>query len=132
VLLNLLRLKKSEEELFQKNVELKAQKETLEEEKLRLKQDHQEIFNRMTELSNQNAKLIGHNNQKQKIQLHIKIKEENNLLRKVELFLFFDLRDLFEIGHSNEGRTPPLSLFFLGEERPARIAVDEGKPVEEG
>jgi hypothetical protein len=34
-----------------------------------------------TELQEQNDKLVGHQNPRQKIQLHVKIKEENNVLR---------------------------------------------------
>ena len=37
----------------------------------------------LQELVRQNAELVGHQNPKQKIQLHVRIKEENNELKKV-------------------------------------------------
>ncbi len=35
------------------------------------------------ELSSENVKLVGHQNAKQKIQLHYQIKQENNSLKEV-------------------------------------------------
>jgi hypothetical protein len=38
-------------------------------------------------LATANANLVGHQNQRQKIQLHVKIKEENNQLKRREFAL---------------------------------------------
>lgn len=62
------------------------QKETMEE-----KQALEKI---VAELRHQNAKLIGHNNHKQKLQHHVKIKEENNTLLKENTRLTVENRRL--------------------------------------
>lgn len=69
-------VRESEVRTFNECLEYKSQISRYEEENDRLSKEN-------AKLNKQNNKLLGHSNPKQKIQLHIKIKEENNLLKKV-------------------------------------------------
>lgn len=75
------------EEVSHKLSTLQGQHQQLEEEKLRHQKEAEQLMKDMQELRAVNSKLIGHNNQKQKIQHHVKIKEENNLLKREKLQL---------------------------------------------
>ncbi len=46
------------------------------QEKHKAQKERDDALKLNTELQTQNAKLVGHQNQKQKIQLHVRIKEE--------------------------------------------------------
>lgn len=52
----------------------RSQVEQLLEEKHKLMKERDELAKQNVELSAQNAKLVGHQNPKQKIQLHVKVK----------------------------------------------------------
>jgi uncharacterized membrane protein YfhO len=68
-------VRESEVRAFNECLEYKSQISRYEEENEKLTKEN-------VKLNKQNNKLLGHSNPKQKIQLHIKIKEENNLLKK--------------------------------------------------
>ena len=68
---------------FQESRHFKDKTRCLEEERLALLREKNENDKQLQELVRQNAELVGHQNPKQKIQLHVRIKEENNELKKV-------------------------------------------------
>jgi hypothetical protein len=90
VLLLVRRLKESEQKAFNDSLTSKAQLGKLEEEKLKLVRETQDLQKNVTELTAVNNKLISHNNLRQKIQHHVKIKEENNQLRKASQAFWID------------------------------------------
>nr|XP_006824742.1 PREDICTED: kinesin-like protein KIF15-like [Saccoglossus kowalevskii] len=67
---------------FQEKENYRSQLEETMEEKTKLMKDIKKIEEKNEELAAQNAKLIGHQNLKQKIQYHLQIKKENNQLRE--------------------------------------------------
>jgi len=76
------RLKESEEKTFHDSLLWKAQIRNFEEEKSKLIKENEDLQRHINELAKINSKLIGHNNPRQKIQHHVKIKQENNILKK--------------------------------------------------
>lgn len=77
------RLKESEAKAFNESVTWKARMGKVEEERLKWMKENEELQKHANELARINSKLIGHNNPRQKIQHHVKIKQENNILKKV-------------------------------------------------
>jgi hypothetical protein len=71
-----------------------AQTEKLREDYLRLTEEVRALHESNEELSAQNTMLIGHQNPKQKIQLHMKIKKENDQLKLEKSSLERELRRL--------------------------------------
>lgn len=58
-------------------------------------QELQEKEQRVLELVDENARLVGHQNPKQKIQYHVQLKEENNYLREVSEWHIYHVYTLF-------------------------------------
>eukprot|EP01117_Protostelium_nocturnum_P016192 TRINITY_DN6359_c0_g1_i2.p1 TRINITY_DN6359_c0_g1~~TRINITY_DN6359_c0_g1_i2.p1 ORF type:complete len:1305 (+),score=532.06 TRINITY_DN6359_c0_g1_i2:120-4034(+) len=92
-LLEVSKLRQEEADVFNECLEYKTQIGKLEEEKMnissRLSEKTKEleiIQKQWAEEKETNEKLIGHTNSKQKIQHHIKIKKENNTLKRQMMF----------------------------------------------
>ena len=75
-------LKKEEEKAVSLSIKHKQLLLQAESECFSLKKQVSLLSNKAEQLSLENAKLIGHNNTKQKIQQHLKVKKENNSLRE--------------------------------------------------
>ncbi|KAL5020979.1 hypothetical protein ScPMuIL_000134 [Solemya velum] len=67
---------------FEENEKMQVEIEDLKELKGKLSMELQEKEQRVLELVDENARLVGHQNPKQKIQYHVQLKEENNYLRE--------------------------------------------------
>ncbi len=64
------------------------------EETARLKKDNEK-------LAKENDQLVGHKNPSQKIQHHVRIKEENNRLREENVKLQDEIRQYIELKHAS-------------------------------
>lgn len=86
-------IKDVRDKLTKREFEMKELVKTLKfytEEKSKLEKE-------VEKLSNENKQLIGHKNPNQKIQHHLKIKEENNKLREDKIRLQEDLKRMMDI-----------------------------------
>ncbi|XP_072051741.1 kinesin-like protein KIF15 [Amphiura filiformis] len=94
------RVKALENAHFSEKEDIKSKLAEISEEKTKLIKDMDILKNKNAELSNENVKLVGHQNAKQKIQLHFQIKQENNLLKEDLNKATTELRNLKrELGH---------------------------------
>lgn len=86
------RCRVEEERAFDEADKLRCELEQLHEEVSSVKENMRKLEAERDELSNKNAKLIGHQNPKQKIHHHMKIKQENDMLKQTVAALEKELR----------------------------------------
>ncbi|KAJ8041871.1 Kinesin-like protein KIF15 [Holothuria leucospilota] len=76
------RIRALEKAQFEEKEELRSKLEEVMEEKSKQAKTMKKLEEKNDELTMENAKLVGHQNFKQKIQYHLKLKQENNELRE--------------------------------------------------
>lgn len=106
-------LEQAEEKAFNDSEEARSALEKLTEAKLLLDKELDHMKSAMEQLQRENERLVGHQNQRQKIQLHHRIKQENNELKQhqVELEHEIDcLKKRFKrMDHNKENSSPNIA-----------------------
>eukprot|EP00742_Colponemidia_sp_Colp-10_P012615 GILJ01014198.1.p1 GENE.GILJ01014198.1~~GILJ01014198.1.p1 ORF type:complete len:1605 (+),score=415.17 GILJ01014198.1:599-4816(+) len=97
------RLREEEDRAYEENQIMKTRMETLVEERSKMDREVAVANLQIEELKKEVDKLTGHKNLNQKIQHHLKIKEENNTLKRDKLILTDDLKRKEDALHKLEG-----------------------------
>eukprot|EP00743_Colponemidia_sp_Colp-15_P006160 GILK01006622.1.p1 GENE.GILK01006622.1~~GILK01006622.1.p1 ORF type:complete len:387 (+),score=126.41 GILK01006622.1:168-1163(+) len=97
------RLREEEDRAYEENQIMKTRMETLVEERSKMDREVAMANLQIEELKKEVDKLTGHKNLNQKIQHHLKIKEENNTLKRDKLILTDDLKRKEDALHKLEG-----------------------------
>ncbi|PRP75943.1 Viral A-type inclusion protein repeat containing protein [Planoprotostelium fungivorum] len=112
----ILRFKSSEQMSFEESERLREKLNISDEEKMKMTREHEYLKKQLAEAQRVNSDLVGHHNQKQKIQHHARVKNENNRLKMERMKMMEAVTKM-----DNEARAKGFSFSFKPKELLAAI-----------